>query len=156
MKKLTIIIALLLSYICNAQLGSDVTQVNVILSESASIEVMHNTVNLVVDTADKYENGTNSNLPSHLKITSTVDYQLNMQLSSNFTDGSNSIAANKVNVTVQEQTVALNTNQTNLLPSNAACIARYLDVNYTLEGGNHLLLPASTYTAQLTYTLMPQ
>lgn len=157
MKKSITILSLLFGMVLSAQsIGSDVTQVNIILSQAASIEVLHNNVNLIIDTANKYENGTNSNLTNHLKITSTLPYQLDMQLNNNFTDALNFIPAEKVSITILGQTVPLSTNQINILPTNSASIARYLDVNYTLEGGNHLLLPVGTYSAQLTYTLMPQ
>lgn len=161
MKKLLTIFAFLLATISYSQIGSDMTTVNIILSEVYSIEVMDNQVDLIVDTASKYENGTSALKPNHIKITSTVDYQLDLQLSSNYTNGVDNIPANKVKVKLLEgmtnlNEIPTNISQTNILPISNAVVARYLNAEYTLEGGSHLLLDPDTYSAQLTYILIPQ
>lgn len=161
MKLKILLFLLLVSSIGYSQVGSGVTTVNIILSEVYSIEVMDNHVDLIVDTATKYENGTSTLKPNHIKITSTVDYQLDLQLSGNYTNGVNNIPANKVKVKLLEGITSLNEiptsiSQANILATSNAAVARYLNAQYTLEGGSHLLLPAGTYTAVLTYILIPQ
>lgn len=160
MRRIFTTLIIMLSLSGYSQVGSDQTQVNIILSEVYSIEVMQSQVDLTVDTAEKYEDGTSASLSNHIKVFSTVSYQIDLQLSTDFTNGSNSIPAGKVKVKLSDNTttneIPLSTSSVNIIPNSSPVINRYLNAVYTLEGGNHLLLDAGTYSAQLTYTLIPQ
>lgn len=160
MKKLLLFL-LIISSVGYSQIGSDVTQVNIILAQAFSIEVLHDQVDLLVNTADKYENGVVNQLNNHIKITSTLPYQLQFSLNQDYTNGTNTIADNKVKVLLSEGLTDLNELElsktlTSILPNNTSTISRFLNAKYTLEGGDHLLVPEGIYTATLTYSLIPQ
>lgn len=166
MKKLFLLF-LIVTSASYSQIGSDVTNVNIILSEVRQIEVIDASVDIVVNTANHYINGNTSNKPNHIKITSTTDYQVTAKVSGDFTNGAETIPFNKVSIlasaglganstAIFSSTTPLNTTPFQIISTDGGDIERYVNVLYTLEGGEHLLnIPVGTYTALVTYELIP-
>jgi len=164
-----------------AQIGSAQSQVNIIISQAQSIEVLQPSVNISMTQASHYLNGSSSGVQSnHVQVTSTTGYQLNVRSLTQFFSLNGSTTTLPVNSIAVQTTVGSDLTNTGTaapaglqvvsqvpLSATAATIAtspigeggRGFNVNYTIPANqtqNYLNKAAGTYSTTVVYTLLPQ
>lgn len=161
MKKLITLFVLLFTITLSAQIGSASTNINIVLSEVYSIEVLQSNVNLIIDEASDIPAGTSTVLNNHIRIISNVDYEVSIAVNQNYTNGTDDIPVDKVTLKLLDGATLINSIPLSLsgniiIPLSNPTATRNINAEYILEGGDHLLVSAGTYTATATLTLTPQ
>lgn len=158
MKKFyTVQFMLLMLFSIQAQQSDNVT-LNIILRPIQTITVnpLQKTVDLVYDSAEKYESGTASRQTEHLEIFSSGGFAVQVSGTSFEMDGDIKIIADPVqpNPTYSFTSVDLNQTPTDLIIGGRGGRQKF-NVTYDNSGGANKYFDKEykTYTSEITYTI---
>lgn len=164
-----------------SQIGSAETQVNVLISQVLSIEVMQPSVNIQMGMMPDFINGADSGQQSnHIKVTSNTAYSVTIRaVTGTFSNNGNNTTL-PVNTIQVETTVGddltgsgdpvpsglqampntpLSENESTIINSPVGESARGFNINYRIPGGQtnaYLNRPPGTYTTSIVYSIIPQ
>jgi hypothetical protein len=141
------------------------TNVDVVVSEMMEFAVMHTNINLKIDNAQDYLVGIDTNIYNHLKVSSTIPYDIMVKSTqNNFQNGSYSIVSNTVEIgpVDGQMDVIPNANLSiiNEKIVNAAnpSLDKMYNIKYKIPASKAQPLihkPAGMYIVNVVYTLSP-
>ena len=163
------------------QIGSAETQVNVLIGQVLSIEIMQPSVNIQMGMAPDFINGAESgNQNNYIKVTSNSAYCVTVRaLTGTFSNNGNNttLPVNTINIqtTLGDdltgagaasppglQTMPntpLSENEMTIINSPVGESARGFNIKYKIPGGQsnaYLNRPPGNYTTQVIYSIVPQ
>lgn len=159
MKRLfTIILFSIMLFSIQAQQSDNVT-LNIILRpiQNITVNTLQKSVDLVYDSAEKYESGTTSRQTEHLEIFSSGGFAVQVSGTSFEMDGDIKIIADPVqpNPTYSFTSVDLSQTPTDLIVGGRGGRQKF-NVTYDNSGGANKYFDKEhkTYTSEITYTII--
>lgn len=140
------------------------TSVQVNVSNIMELVVQDPSVTLTVNTAALYAQGTSTQMPNHVKVSSTVPYNVTVQASSSTLSSSGGVQIPVGVITIQGMTgqtgitpVVLSASPQALMTSANPVIDNFLSLQYTIpssQTANLLNKAAGSYSTTITYTIV--
>lgn len=155
----------------SGQISSPVNVTIELAGAGPSITVNNPTVTLDFSTAGNYISGVHSGSATndHITVSSTSGFQVNVKGSGDLVNGSSSIPLSSIIVTPSNgsQTImpapaytattgGLSTSDQTIISSTASTTSAKFDIDYYAQGGsNYIGKTAGTYSATITYSIVP-
>nr|WP_297307097.1 hypothetical protein [uncultured Flavobacterium sp.] len=169
MKKYCFLTALTLINIFAFSQESATTKLSIHINNIQSIRInnQQQNVEISINTIEEFRNGKSSNKRDHLEIMSNSQYEVRVVANGHLIQGESKIEIDHIKLTPGYGTKGKSTNEINLFPINLSLennkiisstkgdVIRSFNIDYHLEGGNHLLnLEKGTYNTTITYTII--
>lgn len=161
-------------FICSnalGQTGANAPLTVILPGAGPSITVNNPTVNLNFSTAADYTGGVHSGAATndHITVSSNTGFSVNVKGSGNLVNGSNSIPLGTIVVTPSNgsQTISpsptytatsggLSTSNQTIITSATSTTSAKFNIDYYASGGSDYVgVPAGTYSATVTYSIVP-
>lgn len=155
----------------SAQTSNPVNVTIQLAGTGPSITVNNSLVDLNFSTTDNYVNGVHSGSVTndHITVSSNTGFQVNVKGSGDLVNGSNSIPLGTITITPSDgsQTISpapaytatsggLSTSSQTIITSASGTTSAKFNIDYYARGGSDYVgKPAGTYSATITYSIVP-